>query len=93
MNVFKMCPQCQSEYENIEDRRYHAQPNACADCGPQVSLYQNKKRLENIDPIEEAVELLKKGKIGAIKGLGGFHLACDATNNKVVARLRWLKIE
>jgi len=91
MSIFKMCPQCQSEYENIEDRRYHAQPNACADCGPQVSLYQNKKRLEDIDPIEEAVELLKKGKIGAIKGLGGFHLACDATNNKAVARLRRLK--
>ena len=91
MSTFKMCPQCQREYENIEDRRYHAQPNACADCGPQVSLYQNKKRLEDIDPIEEAVKLLKKGKIGAIKGLGGFHLACDATNNKAVARLRRLK--
>ncbi|GAI86807.1 unnamed protein product, partial [marine sediment metagenome] len=91
MSIFKMCSQCQSEYENIEDRRYHAQPNACADCGPQVSLYQNKKRLEDIDPIEEAVKLLKEGKIGAIKGLGGFHLACDATNNKVVARLRRLK--
>ena len=91
MSTFKMCPQCQSEYENIEDRRYHAQPNACADCGPQLSLYQNKKRLENIDPIKEAVKLLKKGKIGAIKGLGGFHLACDASNNEVVARLRRLK--
>jgi hydrogenase maturation protein HypF len=91
MNIFKMCPKCQSEYENIEDRRYHAQPNACVDCGPQVSLYQNKKRLEDIDSIEEAVKLFKKGKIGAIKGLGGFHLACDATNNKVVVRLRRLK--
>lgn len=91
MNNFKMCSLCQGEYDNIEDRRYHAQPNACADCGPQLSLYQNKKRLENIDPIEEAVKLLKRGKIGAIKGLGGFHLACDATNNKAVVRLRRLK--
>jgi len=91
MSIFKMCPQCQSEYENIEDRRYHAQPNACADCGPQVSLYQNKIKLEGIDPIEKTVKLLKEGKIGAIKGLGGFHLTCDATNNKAVARLRRLK--
>lgn len=91
MSIFKMCPQCQSEYENIEDRRYHAQPNACVDCGPQVSLYQNKRKLEGIDPIEKSVKLLKEGKIGAIKGLGGFHLACDATNNKAVTRLRRLK--
>ena len=91
MNNFKMCSLCQSEYDDIENRRYHAQPNACADCGPQVSLYQNKRKLEGIDPIEKAVKLLKEGKIGAIKGLGGFHLACDATNNKAVARLRRLK--
>jgi len=91
MRVFEMCPQCQSEYENIEDRRYHAQPNACAECGPQVFLYQNKRKLENIDPIKEAIKLLKDGKIGAIKGLGGFHLVCDATNNKVVTKLRRLK--
>jgi hydrogenase maturation protein HypF len=91
MSIFKMCPPCQSEYENIEDRRYHAQPNACADCGPQVSLYQNKRKVENIDPTEEAVKLLKESKIGAIKGLGGFHLTCDATNHKAVSRLRLLK--
>ena len=91
MNNFKMCSSCQGEYDDIEDRRYHAQPNACANCGPQVSLYQNKRKLEGVDPIEKAVKLLKEGKIGAIKGLGGFHLACDATNNKAVARLRRLK--
>lgn len=91
MRVFEMCPQCQSEYENIEDRRYHAQPNACAECGPQVFLYQNKRKLESIDSIKEAIKLLKDGKIGAIKGLGGFHLACDATNNEVVTKLRLLK--
>jgi len=91
MSNFKMCSLCQGEYDNIKDRRYHAQPNACADCGPQVSFYQNKIKLEGIDPIEEAAKLLKEGKIGAIKGLGGFHLACDATNNKAVARLRRLK--
>jgi len=84
MRVFELCPQCQSEYENIEDRRYHAQPNACAECGPQVFLYQSKRKLENIDPIKKAIKLLKDGKIG-------FHLACDATNSKVVTRLRRLK--
>jgi len=91
MSVFEMCPQCQSEYDNLEDRRYHAQPNACPDCGPQIFLYQNKRKLEAIDPIKKAVELLKEGKIGAIKGLGGFHLACDATDHKAVSRLRLLK--
>jgi len=91
MSTFKMCSLCQGEYDDLENRRYHAQPNACVDCGPQVSLYQNKRKSEGIDPIEKAVKLLKEGKIGAIKGLGGFHLACDATNNKAVARLRRLK--
>jgi hydrogenase maturation protein HypF len=91
MSIFKMCPQCQNEYDNLEDRRYHAQPNACAECGPKVFLYCNKRKLKNIDPIKEAVRLLKKGKIGAIKGLGGFHLACDATNHRAVSKLRLLK--
>lgn len=91
MRVFKMCPQCQKEYDNLEDRRYHAQPNACADCGPEVFLYQQKRKLAIVDPITEAIRLLKDGQIGAIKGLGGFHLACDATNNKAVLKLRHLK--
>jgi len=91
MNNFKMCSLCQGEYDDLENRRYHAQPNACVDCGPQISLYQNKRKSEGIDPIEKAVKLLKEGKIGAIKGLGGFHLACDAANDKAVARLRRLK--
>lgn len=91
MSNFEMCSLCQGEYEDIEDRRYHAQPNACAECGPQVFLYQNKRKLEGVGTIEKAVKLLKEGKIGAIKGLGGFHLTCDATNNKAVAKLRRLK--
>jgi len=91
MSVFKMCPQCLSEYDNLEDRRYHAQPNACADCGPEVFLYQQKRKSVNVDPVAEVIRLLKDGQIGAIKGLGGFHLACDATNSKAVLRLRHLK--
>ncbi|HDK26247.1 MAG TPA: carbamoyltransferase HypF [Candidatus Atribacteria bacterium] len=92
MSAFKMCPQCQNEYDNLEDRRYHAQPNACAHCGPQVFIYnRDGKIIKNVNPIEQAVKFLKEGKIGAIKGLGGFHLACDATNDQTVLRLRNLK--
>jgi len=92
MKAFKMCPQCQAEYTNLEDRRYHAQPNACARCGPQVFIYnKNGEEIKKVDPLEEAVKLLKEGKIGAIKGLGGFHLAVDATNNQAVLKLRNLK--
>ncbi|MEN3190066.1 MAG: carbamoyltransferase HypF [Atribacterota bacterium] len=92
MSVFKMCPQCQSEYDNLENRRYHAQPNACAHCGPQVFIYnKDRKKIKNVNPIEQAVKFLQEGKIGAIKGLGGFHLACDATNDQAVLRLRNLK--
>ena len=89
MKGFQMCARCEAEYQDPADRRFHAQPNACWECGPQVSLYDNKKSLINRDdPIKKACELLKKGKILAIKGLGGFHLAVDATNDKAVAALR-----
>jgi len=91
MDIFKMCPKCLTEYTDIEDRRYHAQPNACEKCGPEVSIYQNNRRLKTDNPIMEAVRKLKEGEIGAIKGLGGYHLACDATNDHAVRRLRRLK--
>jgi len=92
MKKFSMCPSCQEEYDEIENRRYHAQPNACSNCGPQLFIYSRAgKRLEAIDPLEQAKKYLKRGKIGAIKGLGGFHLACDATNNQAVLRLRDFK--
>ncbi len=92
MQKFRMCTSCKSEYETIDNRRYHAQPNACNLCGPQVSLYNRKgRKIEGTEPIEEAKKYLKEGKIGAIKGLGGFHLACDATNNQAVLRLRDFK--
>lgn len=89
MKLFKMCPQCQAEYDDPTNRRFHAQPNACQVCGPHVSLYDsagNPVRCE--DPIEKTAELLKAGKICAIKGLGGFHLAADAENTRAVERLR-----
>ncbi len=89
MAGFPMCPECGAEYKNPLDRRFHAQPVACPECGPQVWLEVGGKRTaEREDAIQAARKLMKKGKILAIKGLGGFHLACDATNAKAVTELR-----
>ena len=89
MASFEMCDKCLSEYKNPLDRRYHAQPVACPICGPQVSLII-EDHIEAIgeDAIQLARELIKSGKILAIKGLGGFHLACDASNLLAVELLR-----
>ena len=89
MAVFPMCPACLAEYENPLDRRFHAQPNACWECGPRVELWDKSgKRIECRDPIVEAVSGLHAGLVVAVKGLGGFHLAVDATNPAAVALLR-----
>jgi hydrogenase maturation protein HypF len=93
MRYFQMCPQCQAEYDNPLDRRFHAQPNACPKCGPQVELVDNRGNLvtptlSGSDPIAAASQCLKEGKIVAIRGLGGFLLACNATNDTVVRELR-----
>ncbi len=89
MSVFKMCPECQREYDDPENRRFHAQPNACPVCGPEVWLTNSKgQKVQIEDPILETVRLLQSGKIVAIKGLGGFHLACDAENHRTVSILR-----
>jgi len=89
MSVFPMCIQCEREYKDPENRRFHAQPNACPDCGPQLQLTDslgNNIARDNI--IEKTVSLLKQGKIIAIKGIGGFHLACLASNESSVVTLR-----
>ena len=94
MSAFSMCPQCQAEYDDPGNRRFHAQPNACPQCGPRVWLegtQHNKVAGEFIDEIAHAAALIKQGYIVAIKGIGGFHLACDATNDAVVMRLRQRK--
>ncbi|MDI6845060.1 MAG: carbamoyltransferase HypF [Candidatus Saccharicenans sp.] len=91
MSEFDMCTECRREYEDPLDRRYHAQPIACPRCGPQLKLIDLRTRQELQDPLETAVRLIKKGKILAVKGLGGFHLICDATNRKAVNRLRKIK--
>lgn len=88
MRHFAMCPQCQSEYDDPNDRRFHAQPNACHQCGPKVSLFDNQRRPVSGDAVPRTAELLKSGRIVAVKGLGGFHLAVDAMNDKAVERLR-----
>ena len=88
MGPFKMCPDCEREYKDIEDRRYHAQPVACDDCGPHLEFINNSSiEVEGKDEIEKSIDLLSKGGILAIKGLGGFHLAC-LIDDKHVTELR-----
>jgi hydrogenase maturation protein HypF len=92
MKHFKMCPRCQAEYDDPADRRFHAQPNACAVCGPHVRLCDKQgHRVDTDDPIGKTAELLKQGRVVAIKGLGGFHLAVDALNDAAVKALRTRK--
>ncbi len=90
MHKFTMCEQCRAEYENPLDRRFHAQPNACRDCGPYLELWNRDGHVCGIpeNAIETAGTALKSGKIVAVKGLGGFHLMVDAANDDAVARLR-----
>lgn len=88
MAAFKMCPECQSEYDDPADRRFHAQPNACPACGPQLWAEAEGMQIETTDPIRWAASRLAAGEIIALKGLGGFHLAVDATNDAAIARLR-----
>ncbi|HBA90845.1 MAG TPA: carbamoyltransferase HypF [Anaerolineaceae bacterium] len=89
MADFQMCPVCQAEYHDPLDRRFHAQPIACPTCGPQLWFEVDSKHLaEREDALQRAREWLKNGKILAVKGLGGYHLACDATNADAVNELR-----
>jgi hydrogenase maturation protein HypF len=90
MEVFRMCPDCRREYEDPGDRRFHAQPVACLNCGPQYTLITGRKRLSgDMSSILPALSgLLAGGRIVAIKGIGGFHLACDAFSEPVIQKLR-----
>jgi hydrogenase maturation protein HypF len=102
MAGFVMCPECRREYEDPRDRRFHAQPNACPACGPQLRLLgpgaaaagQARGFVDLAEPreaIPAAARALREGRIVAVKGLGGYHLACDATASAAVARLRQRK--
>ena len=98
MKQFTMCPQCQAEYDNPRNRRFHAQPNACPDCGPQLELWSaatvrrvqsaDCPRSPRYDALVAAAEAIRAGKIVAVKGIGGFHLMVDARNEAAVKRLR-----
>jgi hydrogenase maturation protein HypF len=90
MKIFNMCPDCREEYENPNDRRFHAQPNACPACGPELQLWSPSGRVLTFryDALMQAAEAIRKGKIIALKGLGGFHLIADARNPEAVEILR-----
>ncbi len=89
MSSFEMCDDCHTEYKNPLDRRYHAQPTACPVCGPQVSLMINGHLIaQGNKAIQISREMIRDGKILAVKGLGGYHLACDAANHTAVEALR-----
>ncbi len=94
MSGFPLCPECLAEYENPRDRRFHAQPVACPVCGPHVWLEDRSgnQLAQKDDAIHLAREMLKQGLFLAIRGLGGFHLACDASNPTAVETLRQRKL-
>jgi hydrogenase maturation protein HypF len=93
MGSFMMCPDCRKEYENIEDRRFHAQPIACKNCGPSYILYKGTEEPDThiTSILATAAKLIDTGGIVAMKGLGGMHLACDAFCDEAVNKLRELK--
>lgn len=90
MSKFTMCDKCNDEYINPLDRRYHAQPVSCERCGPTIALYDNKNNelFKDLEAIKELALKIKEGHIVALKGMGGFHIVCDATNEKAVEELR-----
>lgn len=93
MASFRMCDVCRQEYGNVQDRRFHAQPVACLNCGPHYSLHLEGKTISDFDEILSVLAaLIVDGRIIAIKGAGGFHLACDALNDTAVDLLRLRKI-
>ena len=95
MSRFEMCPDCRREYDDPSDRRFHAQPNACPACGPRVRLldrFGHELRVEPGDPISRTAQILRGRAIVAIKGLGGYHLACDPFDAAAIRSLRGRKV-
>src|SRR2546423_13642766 len=88
MAPFPMCERCAAEYHDPGDRRFHAQPVCCPDCGPHLTLTDGQRRpLPGTDPLADAVARLRAGQIVAVKGLGGYHLAVRADDEEAGARL------
>lgn len=93
MAGFKLCDACRSEYENPRNRRFHAEPIACADCGPSLTFHDDVTSYsKNEDALKHAIEVLRNGKVLAVKGIGGYHLMCDASSKQAVTRLREHKL-
>ncbi|MCW8830544.1 MAG: carbamoyltransferase HypF, partial [Gammaproteobacteria bacterium] len=89
MAEFELCPACLAEYEDPGNRRFHAEPVACPDCGPSLNFHCGDNVVnDNEESIQKTIEALQAGKIIAVKGIGGYHLMCDASNSKAVKRLR-----
>ncbi len=88
MAAFAMCPACRAEYDDPRDRRFHAQPNACWACGPRLEFREARGAAADGEPLGRAADALRRGLVVAVKGLGGFHLAADATSAAAVDRLR-----
>ncbi len=91
MRKFKMCKRCKNEYENPLDRRFHAQPNACPVCGPYIWVKTSTNKIIEKEPFDYITQKIISGEVVLIKGLGGFHIACDAFNEKAVLELREIK--
>lgn len=88
MSAFALCGTCRGEYEDPRDRRFHAQPLACAQCGPQISFHRGESICSGEDALNAAIACLRGGGIVAVKGVGGYHLMCDAANDEAVRGLR-----
>lgn len=89
MSAFEMCPACRSEYESPDNRRFHAQTNCCPDCGPKLALLDRKGRpIDSIHPVATARQLLHEGRLVGIKGIGGYHITCNACDEKAIDLLR-----
>ncbi|MDH5612816.1 MAG: carbamoyltransferase HypF [Gammaproteobacteria bacterium] len=90
MAMFELCPACRTEYQDPSNRRFHAEPVACPACGPSLSFHRESVKVmnDNEASLKNALEVLRQGKVLAVKGIGGYHLMCDASNTNAVMRLR-----